>query len=328
MIQQPTMINQQEVSADSIPHFAILLAAFNGVLWLEEQLDSILNQSGVSVQIFVSIDPSTDGTEQLISARSTADSRIVILPQNNRAGGAAPNFYRLLRDVNLDGFDYLSLSDQDDIWLPDKLLQAYTLMQQGDYAAYSSNVTAFWPDGRQQLINKSQPLRGKDFLFEAAGPGSTYVFNSTLARSLQNFIVAQRNEVNQVALHDWFFYAFVRSKGYRWIIDVRSGLLYRQHTANHLGVNVGFAAYRYRFRVITSGWYRVEILKISTLCCSDEDPFFKALRTGGWHSRLFLMRHIRQCRRRPFLRVCWYHGHNNISGCSADVGYLKVLTLT
>jgi len=288
------------------PCYAVALAAFDGVSWLDEQLDSILAQEGVRVQIFVSVDPSSDGTEQLVANRVIQDPRIIMLPQYGRFQNAARNFYRLVCDINLAGFNYLAFSDQDDIWLPDKLLRAHTLLQQGNYAAYSSNVTAFWPDGRQQFIDKSQPIRSKDFLFEAAGPGSTYVFNSVLAQNLQNFIAAQRSEIDQVALHDWFFYAFARSKGYRWIIDSRSGLMYRQHATNHLGVNAGFAAYKNRFKAISSGWYRAEILKITTLFYSQEVPFLKALKAGGWHSRLFLMKHIKQCRRHWLDRVALF----------------------
>ncbi len=303
MTQQMTMAEHRVASGNSTPHFAVVLAAFNGVLWLEEQLESILNQVDVSVQIFISIDFSDDGTEKLVATRAASDSRIVMLEQSGCAGGAARNFYRLLRDVVLDDFDYLALSDQDDIWLPDKLSRAVMLMQQGDYAAYSSNVTAFWPNGRKQFIDKAQTMRQKDFLFEAAGPGSTYVFNHILAQSLKDFMLLQRVEVDKIALHDWFFYAFARSQKYRWFIDLRPGLLYRQHEANHLGVNTGMTAFKDRLKGISSGWYRGEVDKIARLCCSDKDPFLRAVSCGGWRSRLFVMGHIGQCRRRLLDRI-------------------------
>lgn len=290
-------------SNPSEPYFAIGLAAFNGSLWLDDQLDSILAQRGVRVQIFVSVDPSEDGTEELVAARAIRDTRVVKLPHSGSFQNAARNFYRLLCDINLDGFDFFALSDQDDIWLPDKLLRASVLIKQGEYSAYSSNVTAFWPDGRQQFIDKAQAMRQYDFLFEAAGPGSTYVFDVTLAQAMHQFVVSQRNEVDKVSLHDWFFYAFARSGGYRWLIDSRPSLLYRQHAANHLGVNTGLVAYKDRFKGIFSGWYRAEVLKITKLCCSQDNPFSRALNVGGWRSRLFVMRHIGQCRRRWFDRV-------------------------
>lgn len=49
-------------------NIAVLLATYNGIQYIEEQLNSILNQSNVNVVVFISDDLSTDGT--------------VILPQN------------------------------------------------------------------------------------------------------------------------------------------------------------------------------------------------------------------------------------------------------
>lgn len=282
----------------SRPLFSVGLAAFNGVSWLDEQLDSILAQEGVQVRIFVSIDPSDDGTEELIAKRARQDKRIILLPQERRFGNAARNFYRLLRDIDLGDYDYLALADQDDIWLPDKLFRAVTLIRQGDYAAYSSNVIAFWPDGRKKVINKSQPMQKYDFLFEAAGPGASYVFAAQFAREMQKFIILRSQEVDQVSLHDWFFYAFARSRSYRWKIDSRVGLMYRQHGANHLGANTGFVAIISRFRSIASGWYRNEVVKIADLCPPHEEYFTRKIKTGRWRSRWFVMLHIGQCRRR------------------------------
>ncbi|MGJ7781546.1 hypothetical protein [Escherichia coli] len=46
---------------------AILLAAYNGARWLEEQISSILQQTNVEVTIYVSIDLSNDETYLLVS---------------------------------------------------------------------------------------------------------------------------------------------------------------------------------------------------------------------------------------------------------------------
>lgn len=285
------------------PKFAVVLAAYNGLNWIDEQLDSILNQRGVDVVVFVSVDPSVDGTAAHVATISKSDARIVILPTKGKFGGAARNFYRLLCDVDLSAVDYLAFADQDDIWHTDKLLRAYKQLHEHGYAAYSGNVTAFWPDGRQQLIDKAQSQRRYDFLFEAAGPGSTYVFDISLAQSLQKFVVAHRDEVDRVALHDLFFYAFARSKHYRWYIDPHPGLLYRQHDENQLGANAGFIAFKARIWSIASGWYRGEVVKIASLCCSTDDPFNQAFGVGGWRSRWFVMARIGQCRRRLRDRV-------------------------
>ena len=284
------------------PIFLILLAAYNGKNWLAEQLESILGQRDVEVRLYISVDPSQDGTELFVKRWAMDDQRVNVLADAGRFGSAARNFYRLVRDVEFSHFDYLSFSDQDDIWLPHKLSHAHRMIQEGKYDAYSSNVISFWPDGKERYINKSQPLREYDFLFEAAGPGSTYIFNKKLAQSLQHFVKTHYDQVNSVSLHDWLFYAFSRSHKYSWFIDDNVGLLYRQHETNHLGVNSGFSAYKDRLNFIATGWYHAEITKIFKLCYSDH-PFGESLIHRGWRARFFVMCHASQCRRRLSDRI-------------------------
>ena len=47
------------------PSVCVLLAAFNGAGFIKEQLDSILSQRGVRLEIFISIDESSDSTEYI-----------------------------------------------------------------------------------------------------------------------------------------------------------------------------------------------------------------------------------------------------------------------
>lgn len=56
--------------------------------------------------IYVSIDPSSDGTERYIKERAESDDRIFVLPIGQRFGGAAKNF-RLICDVDVGDFDYV-----------------------------------------------------------------------------------------------------------------------------------------------------------------------------------------------------------------------------
>lgn len=58
------------------------------------------------------------------------DSRINILPEIGRMGSASQNFFRLIRDVDFDSFDYVAFSDQDDIWKLDKLNHAIIAIEE------------------------------------------------------------------------------------------------------------------------------------------------------------------------------------------------------
>lgn len=286
------------IQSARLPTFAICLAAYNGTRWLQEQLDSILGQVLVDVTVFVSVDMSTDGTERWINQRALQDKRVVVLPCGQRFGGAARNFFRLIRDVDFSSFDYVSFSDQDDIWFEDKLIRAVNVLNESGAAAYSSNVIAFWLSGRRMLIEKSQSQRKWDFLFEAAGPGCTYVMRANLVDALQTCIRERWDSVQQVGLHDWFIYAFARAHGYRWVIDNRPGMLYRQHAENQVGVNNGWRAFIHRARKIWSGWGISQAALIARLVGLENDAFVGSWCTGTRLGYLRLASHARQCRRR------------------------------
>lgn len=277
---------------------AVVMAAYNGSTWIQEQIKSIFAQEDVEVTLFISVDISTDGTEALVDALASNNHRIVVLPHGQRFGGAAPNFYRLIKEVDFSGFDYAALTDQDDIWLSNKLIHACNVMEAAGTDAYSSNATAFWPDGRRMLIKKSQPQAEWDFLFEAAGPGCTYVFSRKFTMALQNNLIAKWNEVQKIGLHDWLFYAYARANGYRWVIDDFSAILYRQHAHNQVGVNAGMRAFFHRFNKIMAGWGFAQASKIAHVVGLDDDPFVKHWSQCNRSGVLYLGLHFYQCRRR------------------------------
>lgn len=281
-----------------MPSIAVCLAAFNGTRWLPEQLNSILGQTGVSVTVLVSIDRSTDETEAWFDQCALADSRVVLLPHGEKFGGASRNFFRIMREVDFSRFDYVSLADQDDIWLPDKLLRAHEMLLSTGADAYSSNVIAFWPDGRKVLIQKSQEQVEWDFLFEAAGPGCTYVMRKELACAIQDVINSRWDDMQEVGLHDWFAYAFARANGYRWVIDNYAGMLYRQHEKNQIGVNSGTRAFVQRARKVLSGWGLTQSALIAQLVGVGDDPFVRRWSGYSRSGLLWLALHAWQCRRR------------------------------
>ena len=247
------------------PKVAVLLAAFNGTSWIEEQLDSILAQARVDVIVFISVDPSTDGTEVCCASYAQRHANVTLLPPSGRFGGAARNFFRLIRDVDFSPFDYVAFSDQDDVWHPDKLDRATAALRASDFDAYSSNVTAFWPDGKRLLLDKAQPQVRWDHLFEAAGPGCTYVLSQHLAAAFKTSLLEQWDAVQQVTLHDWYCYAFARNHDFRWVIDPAPTMDYRQHAGNQVGANTGIAAFAVRLKTITSGWWPAQVLLIARL---------------------------------------------------------------
>lgn len=286
------------ISESGVPAVAVLLAAYNGTRWIEEQILSILRQRGVSVVIYISVDVSTDDTLAWCQNLSSREPRVVVLPDTGeRYGGAAKNFFRLVRDVDFSTFDYITYADQDDIYLEDKYIAAHIQMVARGCAAYSSNATACWPDGRQVLLVKSQPQRKLDFLFEAGGPGCSYVLRVCDALEFKKFLIHNWLAVNEVSLHDWLTYAWFRSTGRVWYIDANSYILYRQHGGNQIGANDGLAGVRSRLRLLTSGWYRDEISKISRLVGHEVPDLPASVMDKGVLPKTYLIRNFREFRR-------------------------------
>lgn len=293
-----------------LPKFAVLLAAYNGMQWIEEQITTILKQSAVDVTIHISVDPSSDGTESWCVDYAAGHPNVVVLPSAGVFGGAARNFFRLIRDVDFEDYDYIAFSDQDDIWNTNKLERAVDMLQQHKVDAYSSNVTAFWPDGRAHLLDKAQPQVEWDYLFEAGGPGCTYVFRRKIADPLKASMLQNWAKLQSVSLHDWYCYAFARSNGFSWLIDPVSTMQYRQHERNQVGANTGINSLISRYKTIHNGWWFSQVTLIALLVGASRNTF-----VSGWLSLrraqlMMLSLSAWKCRRRwrdkvLFFCVCW-----------------------
>lgn len=291
-------INCSTVNLKIVPRVCVMLAAFQGMQWIQQQVDSIINQRNVDVTIYISVDLCEDDTFAYVKSLAEYSKNIIVLPYGQRFGGAARNFLRLMRDIDFTEFDYVALADQDDIWFEEKMVRACQKLLESGASAYSSNVIAFWEDGREQLIKKSQPQSKWDYLFEAAGPGCTYVLQKDLALAIQSLIRQRWNDMENLGLHDWFFYAFARANGFMWVIDAHPGMRYRQHSNNQVGVNMGLRAYFYRARKVLNGWGLTQSALIADLVGLGNDSFVKRWSGGSRTGLFWLACHAGQCRRR------------------------------
>jgi rhamnosyltransferase len=274
----------------------VLLATHNGEPWISEQLASIARQTGVGVSVVASDDCSSDRTRELLlsSPSGIAVTQLPALP--HRLGNANRNFLRLIRDAPLGEAHYVALSDQDDVWLPQKLECAVSELIRTGADAYSSNVTAFWADGRERVLAKSGPQRRYDHLFESAGPGCTFVFKRSTFLRLRGWVRDNFEMLQRLKVHDWLIYAFARHHGWRWHIDPHSHMRYRQHACNEMGANSGLRAALSRWKQVRSGQYRDDVLAIAG-AIDDQSIVTRSLRELALADRVRLLMLARQCRR-------------------------------
>ena len=110
---------------------SILLCTYNGEAYLPAQLDSILAQETTQdFRIIASDDGSTDHTPEILRDYAARyPGRILVRIQSPATGSAWKHFLRLLADRAYGDADYVMLSDQDDVWYPQKIEESFRAMQ-------------------------------------------------------------------------------------------------------------------------------------------------------------------------------------------------------
>lgn len=277
------------------PRVAVLLATFNGAPFILDQISSIKSQEGIDADIFISDDGSADDTLKLIEVGFRGDPSFILLPTVSASCGAGQNFFRLIRDVPMEDFDYFAFSDQDDIWKSGKLFRAIKQLAVNNAHGYSSSVMAFWPNGQKKLIKKDYPQKEFDYFFEAPGPGCTFVMSRTLFALLKEFVTINQGALAAIYYHDWFVYAFSRTHQLRWVIDHQANIDYRQHDKNDTGANSGIGAFISRFKKIWGFWARDQVYAIAELL--NYEQRLKYYFSKSLMSRLRLLRSFFRFRR-------------------------------
>lgn len=277
------------------------MATHNGMPWLVNQLDSIFSQIDADVELHVSDDASSDETIEYLKQIAQKDSRLILLDSKS-IGSAGKNFYRLIKDVDIVEFDYVAFADQDDLWASDKLIRHIQLARQHGADGVSSNVMAFWPNGGEKLIDKAQPQRELDYLFESAGPGCTFLMTPWLVNKAREQLLDDTSSAKDVALHDWLTYAVCRAHGRKWVIDSVPSVQYRQHQSNVVGANVGLKAKWTRLQKLKQGWYRNEVAKIAQVCNgiapnNETNELLLLLNSKDYFSQLRLLLYVPKARR-------------------------------
>ena len=304
-----------------LPTVAVLMAAYNGEPYLHEQLDSILAQQNVEVKIYVRDDHSTDTTVEIITEFIRKTGKVFLLDSKPTQLRVTKNFYSIVREIDLTEIDYMCYSDQDDIWLPEKIEQAIKGLQINHVQCYASNLLRADANGNliqeksilKRLFNylfnrKSVKQTAFDHYLESASAGCTLVLQKDAALYFQKRI----NQIYELlpvdTSHDWSTYAITRLGGFKWFIDQRSFIIYRQHAENAYGANVGIAGISKLLEWFTSGRYRMHILMIEGLfnISNNHPPFIEAVknyRQGSIISRFRMAYAICRYRRKWVHRI-------------------------
>lgn len=274
----------------------VILASYNGVKYIEDQINSIIKQEGVIITLLVFDDRSNDGTIELLHSKYSFDNKIKIIQNQIPTGSAANNFFNALlsfEDSFLEIYDYIAFADQDDIWLPNKIQAATECLLSEKSDLYMSNLI-LWEEkiNKKSIINKSYPQKKFDYLFEGGSAGCTYVFTTFFGKELKKRLLTLYYKEWQFFSHDWFVYFFARLENFKVVMDENAYILYRVHDTNVHGQLNTFSFYAIieRLRLIKEGWYFKQARGFKSLLNpnSNEYKIYK-LYSKNYFTRLYVI---------------------------------------
>ena len=213
----------------------ILLSTYNGEQFLAEQIKSIQEQTYRDWQLLIRDDGSTDGTRAVIEDFCRKDDRIAFINRGNPQNlGVIQSFHSLLQ---YQDSDFYLFSDQDDVWLPDKIA-----MQLAEADKYDSSQPLLVytdlkvVDQELQVVHESMIRTQSEHantelvqeLTENTVTGGVSMINCALAQLWTG------KEEHELLMHDWYLGLLAAAFGNLVYID-KPGELYRQHSNNVLG---------------------------------------------------------------------------------------------
>lgn len=219
-------------------NLAVALSSYNGVNFIIEQLDSIIDED-FNISFYLRDDCSQDSTVELVNKWFSDKKNIKYFEKYGQNCGPSGSFSKLLQAV---GEKYIFLSDQDDVWLPGRVQKLLGKMKElelscgvdtpllifSDAKVVNSKLDticdSFWtyennhPSGRLELNR---------LLIQSFAPGCTMLINKELAKLATPI-------PEGVIMHDWWLLLVALSLGRVAYIDEPT-LAYRQHGGNSIG---------------------------------------------------------------------------------------------
>jgi len=134
---------------------SIVMSVYNAGKYLNEAIESMLNQTFADFEFIIVNDGSTDTSLQIIE--SYKDERIVLINQKNTGLAKALN-----NGIDKSKSNFIARMDADDISLPDRLQKQYDfLINNPEYIAVGSNAIIIDVDGNY-VFSSSRPISDED----------------------------------------------------------------------------------------------------------------------------------------------------------------------
>lgn len=214
---------------------SVAMTTYNGEKYIEQQLYSILNQTRPVDEVIICDDGSNDRTVDII--KSMKDDRIKLV-ENDSNLGYIMNFKKA---ISLTQGEYIFLSDQDDIWEPNKVETMVNLMEETGCDALCSNFSLIDKDSRritnreclqidsfiEKAKNRILQISFFRLLFGNIAQGCTYCFTKKIK---QVYLEIDNKEV----IHDYQIMLIAAAIGKVLFLNEKL-IRYRLHDNNSIG---------------------------------------------------------------------------------------------
>jgi len=153
-----------------MPKVSVIIPAYNCASFVNETIDSILNQTYQDFEIILVDDGSTDNTKEVV--RKYGD-KIKYLYQQNSGVSAARN-----KGIGVSRGKYIAFLDHDDLWLPERLEKQVKFLDENPEVplVFSDSYCTDWAGS---ILERS---------FEERSPHRGSIFNELF---IKNFIPTQ-----------------------------------------------------------------------------------------------------------------------------------------
>ena len=188
---------------------AICLASYNGQAFILEQLESIIHQKSSDLQLLISDDGSTDSTIDIVKEFIIRNPKKKIELIHGPQAGFAANFIQLLKIADAD---YIFFSDQDDIWLDNKVAKYLEILPLANEPALAVARTRLI-DRNGVYIGFSPTMKKSpsfpNSLVQSIAGGNTMA----MTRSARDIILNANVEPHKLVSHDWWFFYLDHDRG-------------------------------------------------------------------------------------------------------------------
>ena len=238
--------------ANNQPQVEVLLSAFNGEKFLRGQLDSILNQSFRDWRLLARDDGSRDATPSILAEYAAREpGRIVVLKDEDNNIGISASFSRLM---SRSSAGHLMFSDQDDIWLPQKMELTLRNMQELEQI-YGVQTPLLVHSDMKVIGEDARPVADSFWNYQHLRPEIGQKWTRLLVQNTVTGCAMMVNRaLNNLALpipeeaiiHDWWLALAAAAFGRIRALPDKTAL-YRQHGGNAVGAkewNLGFIVRR------------------------------------------------------------------------------------